>query len=58
MGLIPRFLLLTLLISGWSAYMMNETLSTFLPISRNNKLLFKIDELDHPQIGELRYAMY
>lgn len=56
MGLIPRYLLLTFLISGWSAYKMNETFSTFLPESRNSKLLFELNELDNPQITEIRYT--
>ena len=58
MGLIPRFLLLTFLISGWSAFKMNETLSSLeyqeSPESRNSKILFEFNEIENPQISELR----
>ena len=56
---LPRFLLITFLISGWSAYNMIETFSAPenqpSPESRKSKLLFELNELDSPQIRELRY---
>lgn len=59
MGPIPQFLLITFLISGWSAYKMNETISASenqpSPESRKSKLLFELNELDNPQMSELRY---
>ena len=55
----PRFLLITFLISGWSAYNMKETFTASenepSPESRKSKLLFELNELDNPQIRELRY---